>query len=150
VATETGPDLSTAADAITALMDDTCTITGPLADDRAPAGELDPVTLQIASDQPVEWYSGRCKVQHAGTSTIAKGADEGGAERRYSQVYLAIPLATDDGAPIAAPQPGMRATITSSRRSPALVGRVVRVLEVQAKTFQIQWKCLGEVREEDE
>lgn len=138
MATETGPDLESAREAIEALMDDTCTIhrdsEGELDDD------LDLITGVLARPvgQPVLVYDGRCKVSKSAVQM--KYSEEAGR---------AVPVrAYTGGIPVDSPLPaeGDILTVTSSRRDPYLVDQGFRVTEVVTSTWAVQRKFGLELR----
>ncbi len=143
MATENGPDLSSAVEAIEALMDDTCIIV------RDPEGTLDSVLDEETGDleepdgQPVLVYEGKCKVSKSGN------------QMQYSaEAGRAVPVKAYSGSiPISAPflpAEGDTLTVTSSRRDPELVDKRFRVSEVVVSTFAVQRRFDLEWRGEDE
>lgn len=144
MSTETGPDLSSAVEAITLLMDDTCELLPP-----GGQAQLNHETLELVQAEAAAVYSGRCKLSSAASASGAgaRQVSEGAAQSVQSNYTLSLPLFDDAGEPVAAPERGQTAVVTSSRRSPALVGRRFRVTGVALGTFQVQWKAWCELRE---
>ncbi len=152
MATETGPDLSTAVEAIEALMDDTCVI------DRDPDAELDNVLDTVTGaltrpeghpfrvyDETTTGEGGRplgakCKVTKSNTQM--KYSQEAGRAVRTAAFMGAIPV----DSPM--PWEGDILTVTSSRRDSELVGLTFRVGEVVVSTFAVQRKFELELRPE--
>lgn len=133
MATTSGPDLSAAVRAVTALMDDTCVITRgsdkeDLILDRTTGALVDPET-------PGTVYAGRCKVRPSGGSY-----GETGDVSTLTLVWEgAIPAESD-----AVILEGDTWTHTSSRRDPQLVDAVFRVKEVVTSSFRVQRKVVLE------
>lgn len=132
MATETGPDLSSAVEAVEALMDDTCTIS------HDPEGELDDM-LDVDSGLLVQpfgtpglVYSGRCKV--SASHTQMKYSEEAGRAVRIQAYSGSIPV----GSPM--PAEGDILKVTSSRRDPELVDQDFRVVDVIASSWAVQRK----------
>lgn len=130
MATETGPDLSAAKEAIEALMDDTCLIT------RDPAGEadsaFDPETGDLTTPvgQPILVYEGQCKLSK--TKVQMKYSQEAGRAVPVQSYSGGIPLESG------LPQEGDALLVTSSRRDPELAGREFRIAEVTLSSWAVQ------------
>lgn len=138
MATDTGPDLTVAVDAIEALMDDTCTITltSGVGDDTLDiaTGELVPVGT------PTLIYDGRCKVAPAGQDRD-RAVNEGGRDVGVREYKGSIPLTAPT------PPRGSVLTITSSRRDPELVGKSFEVKDLLMSTFAVQRRMSLELRQ---
>jgi hypothetical protein len=121
MATSTGPNLTSARDAVERLMDDTCLIRRN--ELGVHDGVLDPQTGRVLepADATVV-FTGRCKIKHRG---------EG---ERQSMYEIGYPIGG------LAPAEGDEVTITSARRDPKLVGLRLRIYEVVRGTFAIQHK----------
>ena len=137
--TETGPDLTFAQQALTSLMDDTCTIHDV---PNVPDGTLNEDTLVIEnSTAPTLVYTGACKVRPASAALLARISEEGGRKQRTSIYQAAIPHDS------VKPSPGQVLKMTGSRRNAALVNREFRITEVLLSTFHLQWSMVCELRE---
>jgi hypothetical protein len=123
VSTTTGPDLTTARQAVENLMDDTCTIYRDVegtADDG-----LDPETGELLLPDPDAdlVYAGRCKLAPT------------------------LPGAYSCGLPWDSPEPaiGDVVTVDSTRRDPDLVGKTLVVRDVLYSTFLVSRKLTLEI-----
>lgn len=104
------------------LMLDTCTV-------KRLSGQVNtPDTGQVVNTYTTV-YSGKCKVQQADRSGVARPQSVGEAEVFMSRLQLHLPISatgvTSDDI----------ATITASALDPDLVGKVFHVREPSAKTF---------------
>jgi hypothetical protein len=130
MATANGPDLSSAVDAILALMDDTCEVSRPaggatVLDQRS--GTLLPTVVGPTV------YEGQCMVSASGREAQANTDTTG------QQV---VAQAFDISFPLTAPplQPGDIVQVLSSRRDDQLVGQRFKVEAVYVKTFAVSRK----------
>jgi hypothetical protein len=126
MATENGPDLTSAREAVERLMDDTCTIQAP-----APGGAIDPATGEVVQFAADTIYDGKCKVR-PGPGGEPEDESRGGDLREFATHELGILW----DAP-AIPR-GALVTITSSRRDPLLVDRTFTAGRSVTKTFLVQ------------
>lgn len=145
MATENGPDLDPAREAVERLMDDTCTIT---AFDGREA--LDPDTGVVVRFPGEEIYGadtlgsddrelgGMCKIRP--DNAIHQDDNRGGSPQRVGAYILTLPWDAPE-IPL-----GATATITSSRRDPQLVGREYTVTTVHRSTMLIQRRIRVEER----
>jgi hypothetical protein len=150
VSTATGPDLSTAREAVEALMDDTCEISW----DAQGVGDdvLDEETGDLLAPDPDSGLvydattlgdggrelGGRCKVASIGRDP--RTTTEGGVAVLTGLYNGSIPW----DAPV--PPVGATFKITSSRRDPDLVGQEFIVKDVAFGTFLISRKMTLEIR----
>jgi hypothetical protein len=144
VATENGPDLTSARRAVERLMDDTCRVWPP---DYHDSWAIDPDTLKLsppAGAAPL--YEGRFKFADAQNRGGNFGS-EGGAPLAFAGKKASFPLQLIDdagnlvldggGLPQDVPQfpEGSEIEVTSSRRDPSVAGTWFVVTEPVSKTM---------------
>lgn len=150
MATETGPDLTVARQAVEALMDDTCEIVHDpqgVADDtlNTVTGELNPpapddTTIYDATTlgEDGRELGGRCKVTPM--TRDPRSTTEGGVAVRTGLYNGGLPW----DAPI--PPIGAVLTVKTSRRDPDLVDQEFVVKDVAFGTFLVSRKMMLEIR----
>lgn len=132
----TGPDVSAGEEAFERIMDDGCTLTRDL--DGTAGAFLDSTTGQLVQAALALVYSGKCLItgQGGGSST-----DRAGQHVVPSSPTLYLPLSHMRLNPAAEPHRGDYVTVTSSRRDPAMVGRVYEVVDLSGGTITVSRKC---------
>lgn len=106
-----------------ALMVDTCAIT------RVSGSTTDDLTGAVTpTEGPV--YSGRCKVQTAGSGAMGRRYDIAEVSTVMLRLELHLPMATSTTA-----QRGDLVRITASVHDPALLGRLFRLHDLAHKSF---------------
>ena len=145
MATETGPDLDTAREAVENLMDDTCTVRRS----GVGKGQLNRLTGVIDAPQATAVYGpgtlgfgdrelgAKCKAKPMNEAQPQD--DERGQRYRGKRFYLV-------GVPWDAPAfaEGDEVVLTSSRRDPQIVGKPMVVREVVYSSFLVQRKLVCE------
>lgn len=140
MATETGPDLGPAIEAVEALMDDTCIITfDPEGVDDDVIDESTGRLIVTPGDSTVV-YDGKCKVTPWSRQQQPLITDQDGLELRPRWYVGSIPVASD------VPEVGAIFTLTSSRRDPWLLGKPFIIKVIQGSTFSISRKFMMELR----
>jgi hypothetical protein len=151
MASTTGPDLTTAREAVERLQDDSCIIT------RAGAAVLNQVTGKMESPAPATIYNaaslgeggrsladkdgtgGRCSINYP-SNTQPSYREEGGRQILRSVPEARIPL----DAPLVLE--GDILTVISSRRDPQLVNQSFRVSDVVEKSMVVSRRLVLEKR----
>lgn len=132
----TGPDVSAGEEAFERIMDDGVTLT------RDVAGTADAIldngTGQLVQAARQLIYAGKAMITGQGGGSTS---ERSGQYIVPSSPTLYLPLSYMRANPGAEPARGDYVTVTSSRRDPAMVGRVYEVVDLSGGTIIVSRKC---------
>lgn len=131
----TGPDVSAGEEALEAIMDDGCSISRDL--NGTADAILNQANGQLVQPAPTIIYAGRCLIRGSEGSTVERG----GAYPVQSNPTLYLPLSYLRLNPLAEPARGDLVTVTTSRRDPAMAGRVYQVDDIAGSTITVARRC---------